>query len=462
MLVSPMRWLREIRPAGWCWVDPDRRDWLESLGLRTASDFLSLPGVVVSGHVGRNVSCVHLDGTIAYLKREHRVRLRDGLRSWQDGFGWVSVSAREAAVLGRLQDHGLPGPKCLAYGAADGAGFLLLEAAEATTELRALPAIGREFAERLGRAIAGLHLAGVDQPDLFAKHVLVCPQTLAVTILDWQRAVLRRRVSWTRRVRGLAALRATLPPDADAAWAIVLGAYMEKAGPVPKQFPDSVEVVASRLRRRRLIAAQRLRTPTSVTQELVRIDGERVCAVPAIAGSLNEELSIASLYDRADDGHLIHLPGGRRGLLQSRKYRLPFDRWWAALRGRVWRSPELRVARLLFHLERHGIAAPKLLAYGQTVPRVTPARAFLLRESIPSSPARPEHAGSVRELLHRVHYAGCRLDRLCPSGEPFGIADGRAVISDPSRIRLVKRLAVGQIRRDLERVNAFFRGLSNE
>src|SRR5438874_9886549 len=96
------------RRSGPCWVNPDHHDWLESLGLRTADEFLALPGVVVSGHVGRNVSRVEFGGAVAYLKREHRVRARDRFRSWRDGFGWVSVSAREAAVLRRLEVHHLP------------------------------------------------------------------------------------------------------------------------------------------------------------------------------------------------------------------------------------------------------------------------------------------------------------------------------------------------------------------
>src|SRR5689334_6914108 len=92
---------RLVRRSAALWVRPDCRDRFDALGLRTARDFLDLPGVVVSGHVGRNVSRVDLGGTTAYLKREHRVRLRDRFRSWRDGFGCASISAREAAVLRR-------------------------------------------------------------------------------------------------------------------------------------------------------------------------------------------------------------------------------------------------------------------------------------------------------------------------------------------------------------------------
>ena len=159
---------------------------VESLS-KTAREYLAMPGVVVSGHVGRNVSRVQFGDAIAYLKREHRVRLRDRLRSLLAGFGPVSLSQREAKVLLRLQQEGLPGPKYLASGEADGQAFLLIEEASGAIDLRRMT-ITTELAEELGRIIASLHNAGIDQPDLFAKHFLVNAETGQITILDWQRS----------------------------------------------------------------------------------------------------------------------------------------------------------------------------------------------------------------------------------------------------------------------------------
>jgi hypothetical protein len=300
----------------------------------------------------------------------------------------------------------------------------------------------------------------VDQPDLFAKHFLVGPHSEAFTILDWQRAVLRRSVSWPRRLRGLAALRATFPPGSDSAWAVLIAAYLDEAsrdaGSVPVRFHESIESVAAGLARRRGIASQRLSTSAPVSQELVRIGGERVCAIPEVATALEDESAIAALYDPSADGRIIELPGGRTGLLRVRRHRLPFGRWWAALRLRAWRSPELRAARLLFHLERHGIPAPRLLAYGQTV---RPAAAFLLIEPIKADPPGAADSSAARQLLDRVHDAGCRLLKVGPNGEPFGVVAGGIVIAEVNRIRLAKRLTGRQIRHDRERLDAFFRGL---
>ena len=105
------------------------------LGCRAPRDFLLMPGVVVSGHIGRNVSRVLFGDEPAYLKREHRVRLRDRLRSFLDGFGQASLSRREYLVIRRLREHGLPAPQLLANGEADGQAFLLLAQADGAVEL---------------------------------------------------------------------------------------------------------------------------------------------------------------------------------------------------------------------------------------------------------------------------------------------------------------------------------------
>lgn len=448
-----------------CVIRPASRAWLDSLGLATAADFLALPGVVVNGHVGRNVSRVDLGGEIAYLKREHRVRTRDRLRSWRSGFGWCSMSAREAAVLRRLEDYGVPVPQWLAFGSAAGQGFVLLAAASAEQDLRSLPAISIGLAGHIGRTVARIHAAGVDQPDLFAKHLLVDEPTGTLTVLDWQRARLRSSLSWARRVRTLAALGASAPADLfrPTRWRQVLAAYLEETATMrgPSVALDGlvqqVDHEVRKLLRRPAIREQRT-SGIGVSQELIRIGGERVCAVPAVAEAFQDSATVDAVYDRANDGQTIRLPGGRTGRVRASRYVWPFGRWLAAIRGRSWRSPELRLARLLFHLERYAVPAPRLLAYGQIVPAVAPARSFIAFEPRPCRPPEAGEQGAVRGLLDRLHSAGCRLTGTGPAGEPFGMAEGQAVIRDATSLRLDRRLSRRQIRRDQRRVESYFRG----
>jgi hypothetical protein len=460
MPASALRSFRPARRAGTCTVRPEYREWLESAGLQTAADILSLSGVVVSGHVGRNVSRVEIAGKSAYLKREHAVRLRDRFRSWRAGFGWASMSAREAAVLRRLDERGLPVPTWLAYGEAERSAFLLVAAVEDADDLRSAPPLGLSRADGIGRVIARIHQAGVDQPDLFAKHFLLQRRSIALTILDWQRAVIRKVVPWPRRIRGLAALRTTAGDEVSSpsVWIDLLRAYRDEVvrhgveAPEAETLAASVEIHARSLARRPGLRSQRL---PAVSQELVRIEGETVCAIPGVAGDLAGPDGIARVYDPANNGKQIEV-AGRTGVLHVRRTRLPFGRWWAAVRGRAWRSPELRVARLLFHLERYGIPAPKLLAYGQRVPRFGRAGSFVLFEPQSARPIHPIDRDPVLELLNRLHTIGLRLSGVGPEGQPFGMTDRGPVIQDVRHLRLSRRITGSQVRRDWARLDAFF------
>ena len=440
-----------------------------ALGMPSPRELLELPGVVVSGHVGRNVSRVVVGDETAYLKREHRVRWRDRLRSLLDGFGFVSVSEREYRVIRRLREHGLPAPQPLARGEVDARAFLLLAEADGAVELRRLPRIEFELAARLGRIVAEIHNAGVDQPDLFAKHFLVNPNTGQITILDWQRATLRDVVPWRNRVRSLAAFRATcsdglLPSES---WQEFLNSYVQSTRSEsrrhnPPWARDSdlvhriVNSAAAELRRKPSIRSQLI--PPAADQQLVRIDGERVCVIPPLAGDMEEPGLIASLYDPANNGRTFRFQGGRVGTLTVARHCFPLSRWAAHVRGKPWRSPELRTARVLFHLERYGIPAPRLLAYGQTIKGIANAGSFFLTEPRNGRAAVPADGEALRELLERLHDIGCCLRCIGNRGEPFAMDGSVAIVGDVQYLRLNRRLSARRMARDRRSLDAILGG----
>src|SRR5205823_100413 len=103
----------------------------------------------------------------------------------------------------------------------------------------------------------------------------------------------------------------------------------------------------------------------------------------------------------------------------------------AWLRGRPWRSPGVTLGRVLFHLERYGLPAPRLLAFGQQLTGATSADSFALYErvtgiSLSDWLADSQHAtddradvlSQVGALLRQLHDAGCR-----PTGEAFRVDD---------------------------------------
>ncbi|HKA08318.1 MAG TPA: lipopolysaccharide kinase InaA family protein [Gemmataceae bacterium] len=427
-----------------------------ALGMPSLRALMELPGVVVSGHVGRNVSRVVLGDKTAYIKREHRVRWRDRLRSFLDGFGPVSVSEREYRVIRRLREHGLPAPQPLARGEVDARAFLLLAEVEGAVELRRLPQVEPDLAAALGRIIAEIHNAGVDQPDLFAKHFLVDPGTGHITILDWQRARLCATVPWRNRVRSLAAFRATcsdslLPPES---WQSLLAAYASSGSSLNRSaFGNAVELTAATLLRKPSVRSQ-LVSPAA-EQELVRIGGETVCVIPSLAGEIEQPDVIAMLYDPANNGRTLRFRDGRSVRLIVSRYRNPLSRWLTAVRGKSWRSPQLHTARLLFHLERYGIPAPRLLAYGQAVNGIFNAGSFVLTEPGDTRPATPAHGELLRALLHRLHKIGCCLRNIGDLGEPFALAGDTATISDDRYLRLNRRLSAHRMARDLRLLDTF-------
>src|SRR5579871_5176491 len=105
--------------------------FLDQHGLAEPGDFLTLPGVIVTGHPQRHVLQLTLGaGPTAlsvFLKKEHRVSWKDRLASAWAGFGLVSKSRREAATLQALARAGLRCPEWIAAGEDDtGQAFLLL------------------------------------------------------------------------------------------------------------------------------------------------------------------------------------------------------------------------------------------------------------------------------------------------------------------------------------------------
>ncbi len=468
------------------------RGWLRKCGLTEVKDFLTLDSLIVSGHPGRQVGRVVLgvgsDRRTLYLKREQGVRWTTRLANFLSGFGWGSRSLREAQVLEVLQRDGLPGPRCLAAGE-DGQGqaFVLTEEVPQTVglmaALRARPdgRARRELAARLGETLARLHRAGFAHGDLYAKHVLVRESDSEVYLLDWQRA---RCGSVTRacRIRDLACLHATLPEDLTGSRERLacLRAYLGKESPRElRRLVADVEALARRLRRHRHIR-EKCQPPTATQQAWISLDGQALSITPALAemaaGQPLDWLALdrQMLPKGATLSHRwLMLSGGKRVLLVRHRQRIG---WWRRLCCRLIRRPILasqqRQATLLWRLERHGVAAPRVLAVGE---RKESGRldSFLLSQPLDAvvrlerwlqaNCLSPERAGvlfQVGRMLARMHEGCCYLARnglgaivvlLDPDGRPRGVGleDGSAVI--PRRVPSPARA-----RRDMMAFRAYF------
>src|SRR5262245_13641737 len=135
-------------------INPRYEPMLQMLGLTSLADFLSLDGPIIGGHPDRHVMRIAIGEKRFYLKREHRVRLRQRLANRRAGFGFWSVSVREARVLGMLRDAGIRAAEWIAAGeTADGRAFLLLDDVGAMENLRRFLA-GQPLDRRARRRLA--------------------------------------------------------------------------------------------------------------------------------------------------------------------------------------------------------------------------------------------------------------------------------------------------------------------
>jgi tRNA A-37 threonylcarbamoyl transferase component Bud32 len=395
-------------------TNPRHRDLLERLGLRAADDFLGLPAVIVSGHPTRNVARIALGPVPAFLKREHCVRWSDRISSWIAGFGFASKSGREALTLQTLEQAGVGCPEWIAFGE-DGRGraFVVVRALTDAIELREYlqrlesPAERRRLARRLGVALAHMHAAGFDHPDLYAKHVFVRAEGESFCFIDWQRSI-RGRPDERRRVRDLAILNATLAEECAtsrerlaclSAYAAVAGGFAlagdstsvkQRARKVKRRLAFAVNRESARLLTKRPV--REARSPAGPAQELIWLDGEALCITQEFLQELNGQVPDWLRLERtAENGSemsqsLVTLPSGRRGLLVRGRRDQPLRWLWTEFRRKPMMTPEVREAGLLFRRQRRGEPVPRLLAFGQR--RTAPWRteSFLLTE-VPTADA---------------------------------------------------------------------------
>jgi tRNA A-37 threonylcarbamoyl transferase component Bud32 len=448
-------------------INPRYRPILEQHELATAAQLdklLDAPALIVSGHPDRNVSRLTLgtgaSAIPAFLKREHRVPWRDRLANALAGFGFVSRSQREFQMLVRLRDAGIGCPDPIAAGE-DGLGraFLVVRELAGGVDLRVF--LHRRqgtshyhrcrFARRLGEALARIHDAGFDHPDLYAKHVLVDPVSEAIRFLDWQRSRRRSHLPWSRRWQSLAALDATLADDLATVGErlLCLRAYLRASIQVfvPRAFlSEAIRQIRARtrkLQRRRRIREQR-RVPLAIgTQNLIWLDGEALMVTREFLEEcrgrmpcwLTEPGSWPGPGEEARTS-VTSLPGQRRAILVRRRTSRLGTWLWHALRRCRLKSPELEQSTALFRLQRFGVRTPRLLAIGQRHPLPWQTESFLLTEEPPAgvplrawlcrqsrrplwTAERKQQRRLIREagdLLRRIHDAGYRgrgfTDRL--------------------------------------------------
>ena len=478
-LAAFFRWRRRAHFE----VHPQWRSILLDQGLLDLNVILKISGVTVSGHTLRHVRRILLDqrtGQRAYLKVEERVRLKDRFRAWRAGLGFASLSMREARLLRMLENEDLPGPGWVAFGSdIAGRAFLIIPETPAI-ELGVFLAEDfdiwrrRRAAIRLGRALARMHAAGFNHPDLYAKHVLVNPETGDSTLLDWQRSRRSPVVSFEARLRDLATLHATVSASLsdDTLRRTLLRAYLResrrRAGCLwggffrqcreaydPGDFtreerhwlrhPDLERVAADRIRQitEQLLGKRHVREKRQAPAHPVGLDWIALPDGDIIVSSSwpSESLSPGSPHRQCLTQALnrqsaaavsvmepLKLDRNHQALLSARIMPASKAGW---IRTSPWRSTERQTANLWFRLHKHAVPGPKVLAVGRQVLLDGREASFIILEPRPveaaledwlvanadSSMMRHMILAQAGTILARLHAAGCALSR-----EPYPLA----------------------------------------
>ena len=171
--------------------------------------------------------------------------------------------------------------------------------------------------------------------------------------------------------------------------------------PLPRigHLARDVRQAALRLLRHRHIRKERASPPPVANEGIVWLDGEALCVTQAfwkdLGGRVPGWLSLPR-DGRGLSRSQVVLPGGRDGLLVRRWCDRPLGWLWCALRRRPLLSPELRTAGLLFSRQIHGLASPRVLAFGQRRPRPWRTESFLLTEIDPPRQVAVENLPSPR------------------------------------------------------------------
>lgn len=210
------------------WIDSDDASLLAAHGLDDLEDLLQRAQRDVEHFDERDdgpqVIAIEGLGRAYRLKCERPARFNDLLLNLLSGRGLATRLRREFELLHALRAAGIRCPRPVAFlqrGLVRPVACLLIEEPADARPLNVLladqsfddAAARRDFFTRLGRDVARLHAEGVCQGELFATHVLV--QTTGMgcefAFREFGRATHRPPLSLSARAADLAALWATLP-----------------------------------------------------------------------------------------------------------------------------------------------------------------------------------------------------------------------------------------------------------
>lgn len=453
---------------GFHWIDPEFVSLVKAQRLdEPAAPPEEIAEGLVTVHRGRVTLRRELGGDgqcrVVYIKRECGTPLRYRFSHLLAGRGAWSKARAEFEILRQLQGAGIHCPRpiaCVQRGFWRTRAPLVLDALKGTQPLNAYLAAGtldsgqadrERFFTALGREVARLHAEGFCQPDLYSNHVHVSELAAGWTFafLDFQRSVRRRRLLLKHRVRDLAALVATLPPRlaGQRDLEVFFDSYLadssleEQIGLVRAGVEQHV---ACLLKLRKIWEIresdtceprpdQRLETVQAGTMWIDRryraqLEGSGLASFESMMSTSRGKL-LRALPDRENWRIDLAHPGAehRGAYLKKHHVRTAGTILRSKLGSGPGETPGRVEARNVARLTRGGIAAMRLIAFGEKLHSDGLLESFVLTEELfgyvqldhflrrrfpPRPPAPRRRDPALRRLIHEVATAAAKFHTL--------------------------------------------------
>lgn len=407
------------------WIDPSHRAFA---GRHRLDDLAALLArrdglTILPAHRDRDTLRLRLvepEGTqrTVYVKREPAARTKDLARHAVKGRGCWTLTRGEFEILQRLTEAGVGCPRplvCLQQGLFPMRACLVLDELPGAAPLGSFlatnlrdegPERRTAFFTALGCEVARLHGAGIEHDEMFASHVWVAVDSGAwrISFLDFQRSSWTARLTLAARIADLSALMATLPRrladsrDREA----FFDAYLSQAE-LEDRGTDVLQGVAGRveklLTRRRIWEIresdteehQAVHSLESVETGRMWIDRDFRQALDARGLSNFQSMMtttrgrlLRSLPDRENWRLELHEPHIEPRGAYLKRHHVRGVRAW--LRAKVGARPGETAGRIearnVARLARAGIAAMRLIAYGEKLNSNGLLESFVLTEEL--------------------------------------------------------------------------------
>jgi heptose I phosphotransferase len=404
------------------WVSPSDRWWLEAYGFSDPNILRKLADGGAETERGYRASrlphpMIAGEPVDLTLKWERAVGLYDRAVGCLRTLARRGRVRREFAILRRLHSAGIACPRplvCLERGLWPGEAFLLLEEIAGAMPLQAFLAQGHisevsqersRFFSKIGQSIAELHRLGVIHGALYAIHVVVCggPGTSRFGFRNLSQSRPVHAATLRRRSGDLAALLATLPDRlaGEADRQCLVDAYIAESQ-LESQAADLLRALrrdTNRLLGRRYIWELREsdtpehqcgRHASAAQQTRLWIDPDyrsqlERAGLATFDGMMNTESGTCLRVLKERENWRLDLGQGsaRRGAYLKR-HRL--RTWSSRLRARLGAGPGVTAgraeARSIAELNRAGIAAMRLIAFGERLSTDGREESFVVTEEL--------------------------------------------------------------------------------